>query len=305
MTPAPDSERGVDFADENSPIKSSLGEEEVKHPSTPKKRSISEVEITEEDRAALEVPDLIFVDDDNDDDNGMSPLKHQEKNWIRDLGLPLWSLKNIKNDEMLYGTVINTAQKIMRDQYISVNGFYDTGLSPMWNKDSNRWMTAAMFGPSPGDIEIWNEKDMVNILHNGSSHWITTVRKTHSDYVYVLDSIAKPSKPFACVKPSINLMLSQLYRYVIPQTDLIVHVPLGQNQSNSLDCGVFAIANTVEFCETRFERNFIYSFDTSQMRSHLIQCMKNMNFTPFPKTTKRYLYLQSINVKLSCTVNVV
>jgi Ulp1 family protease len=56
---------------------------------------------------------------------------------------------------------------------------------------------------------------------------------------------------------------------------MVVKLPEVQQQTNGFDCGVYAIANLVEFCSKgsfNFKRktNFIENY----MRSHLISCLE-------------------------------
>ena len=56
-----------------------------------------------------------------------------------------------------------------------------------------------------------------------------------------------------------------------------------QQQNNSVDCGIFAIAFCTEFCYTGKRGVLQAEFDILRMREHLINCFENMEMTPFPK----------------------
>ena len=57
-----------------------------------------------------------------------------------------------------------------------------------------------------------------------------------------------------------------------------------QQQQNTIDCAMFAIAFAVEICiGIDVER---ISFKQKDMRNHLLQCLLNHKITPFPKSDK-------------------
>ena len=58
-----------------------------------------------------------------------------------------------------------------------------------------------------------------------------------------------------------------------------------RQQDNSFDCGVYAIANAIEFVVDN--GNPMANYDIAIMRSHLIQCLKSGEFNPFPKCPKK------------------
>ena len=57
-----------------------------------------------------------------------------------------------------------------------------------------------------------------------------------------------------------------------------------------MNCGVFAIANVVEFCingYTELENcTRDWDFDEGNMRNHLVKCIKDGKFTCFPKVDR-------------------
>ena len=62
-----------------------------------------------------------------------------------------------------------------------------------------------------------------------------------------------------------------------------VNLPTVQQQTNSIDCGVFAIAYATEFCFNQYTGGNGLTFNTSVMRDHLLQCLSNKQLQPFPK----------------------
>ena len=57
-----------------------------------------------------------------------------------------------------------------------------------------------------------------------------------------------------------------------------------QQQDNSIDCGLFAIANMVEFCTNKYIGNLNLQFNTKYLREHLIFCLEQGHFRPFPRS---------------------
>ena len=65
---------------------------------------------------------------------------------------------------------------------------------------------------------------------------------------------------------------------------LNVHFPNIQMQRNSYDCGLFAIANATTLA---FGKNPVNeTYDTKELRPHLIRCLENREMTLFP--TKKF-----------------
>ncbi|CAG2210308.1 unnamed protein product [Mytilus edulis] len=80
---------------------------------------------------------------------------------------------------------------------------------------------------------------------------------------------------------SSEIQLSQIYSH--GKKRLLVKLPEVQKQTNSIDCGLFAIANAVEFCFTSFSGGIHVEFDTELLREHLVICLEKGEFIPFPK----------------------
>lgn len=62
-------------------------------------------------------------------------------------------------------------------------------------------------------------------------------------------------------------------------------IPPVAKQSNSIDCGLHAIAFVTYYC-TRKELCFDIIFDSSKFRSHLLYCFENNEISEFPLTKK-------------------
>jgi Ulp1 family protease len=99
-------------------------------------------------------------------------------------------------------------------------------------------------------IQCWTEQfgrfqrqdpPSVQIHHTGKSHWVTSLQDKKDGTVYVLDSY---SKTFT-LTPSLEIQLSAIYGQ--GKTNLLIK-PEVQQQTNGYNCGVYALANLVEFC---------------------------------------------------------
>jgi hypothetical protein len=81
----------------------------------------------------------------------------------------------------------------------------------------------------------------------------------------------------------------------------LVKIPEVQKQTNKIDCGLYAIANAVEFCFTSFSGGLHIEFNQQLMRDHLIACLEKGKFSVFSKVKVRS---SAKAVWLSQTVNV-
>ena len=78
------------------------------------------------------------------------------------------------------------------------------------------------------------------------------------------------------------------------------------HQTNSMDCGVFAIANMVNLI-SGIEPAYVL-YDKSKMRDHLFACMEAKKLTPFPHLTDeenvqasgRVLHMESEELHCTC-----
>ena len=77
-------------------------------------------------------------------------------------------------------------------------------------------------------------------------------------------------------------------------------------KTSTLDCGVFAIANAVEFCFTGYpelgQQKRDWDFDNYCMRDHLLDCLNNEEFRQFPKIVKEETEMATdiFNITISC-----
>ena len=123
----------------------------------------------------------------------------------------------------------------------------------------------------------------VQLHFDGTNHWTMSFSSYKDENcVYYIDSLGANLKD---LRNNVKIQLSQIYR--TSSSILQVKVPRVQQQPNSYDCGLFAIANVVEFCFNPNGFNTRVSYTVSKMREHLIECLERGNMTPFPKETVR------------------
>ena len=198
---------------------------------------------------------------------------------------------NIINNQALTSDIMDRANKILRNQFPEINGFQCTLLAPNLNFRTGEWDYALRLeSRTPPTVQIH---------HNGSFHWIVTVQ-SKNNRVYMLDS-----KYCNELSTSLRLQFSSLYGS--GKTCLNIFAPNVQQQhSSSLDCGVFAIANAVEFCFNGYpeleKKNRTWDFDTYVIRQHLLECLINEEFTIFPKikVSPVAMNVDVFDIKIDC-----
>ena len=87
-----------------------------------------------------------------------------------------------------------------------------------------------------------------------------------------------------------------------------VYIVSANRQRNGTDCGVYAIANMVEFCLNYHEDIQLSSgkigweFGASgALRDHLLSCINSLKFTEFPKICKKISYdVHKDYIKIDC-----
>ena len=82
-------------------------------------------------------------------------------------------------------------------------------------------------------------------------------------------------------------------------------------EENSHDCGLFAIANMLEFVTDRYsglrEDKLHFKFIQSEMREHPIKCLSQKFMEPFPKiklSTVREVIILSVDIDFLCCCSV-
>ena len=118
----------------------------------------------------------------------------------------------------------------------------------------------------------------VQILHNGTNHWLTSA-STRSGVV-VADSLF--------TEPNAATCQCLLHLYCLDKQECLEVTYIGvQRQTGSTQCGDFAIAFAAAFARILATGKPIESvtdmrFDQSGMRAHMIECLNANKFAQFP-----------------------
>ena len=194
-------------------------------------------------------------------DNGKSTISFQEKD-------------DILKDKKLCGNTMCYVQDMLKKQFSRIGGMQDTGYAPVL--ECNKWDYALRMKPVKAPA--------AQIHHTGEDHWVVSIQEEDNGEIYILDSLLGIIKRKGHLPASLEMQLSSAYgenRKVLKIT-----VPSIQQQTNGVDCGLFAIANLVEFCFNGFNGKEDLEFEIDFMRQHLVQCIENGLFTKFPKKKK-------------------
>lgn len=195
--------------------------------------------------------------------------------WIKELGLLPEHREDIVLGEALSGDVINASQRLLAQQFPTVNGL-----------QTSYFNAHRSFRRSNG----------VQIHYNSEYHWVTS------------STIGAPKKCCARVFDSKwNGRLSSQLEVQLAggerEKSGTLHVEISpvHQQYGVVDCGVFAIAFATDLCHELDP--VAAAYDQRKMREHLIACLERMTFQPFPqvKTNVRISARVFKTIKVYCT----
>ena len=109
---------------------------------------------------------------------------------------------------------------------------------------------------------------------SGASHWLCTLISVKELKVSIFDSRVSGSLNEATVLQLANLLHTNEQYFTIQR------VPV-QQQTGSVECGVFAIAFGIAVCMGRNPKDCV--FEQVKMREHLVLSLENKYFMPFPE----------------------
>ena len=184
----------------------------------------------------------------------------------------------LKPGNLIDSETINAAQKVILSQYKNIHGLQDCLLVPE-DKKNGRWVYRKKFSPI-------SNYPAAQIHPTGMKHWVLSIvmssPRNNKCEVFLLDSglYSRSLSP-----TMLEIQLAALYGKNCEH--IVVKRPIIQNQdSDKMNCAFFSIAYLIEYCENNFFDDTFsmdFEFDEYQMRSHLVQCIDNFKFTPFPK----------------------
>ena len=191
--------------------------------------------------------------------------------WLPDFDLNMHDKELIETNQWLTDKHMNAVNAILSKQFRNIQGFQDTKMTPFYNDNDKTWNTTRKFQTaSPPSTQIH---------FDGNCHW-TCSFSNNKGCVYYLDSMSEKLKH---LKFNIQIQLCQIYNV----NNLSIKLPRIQQQPNSYDCGLFAIANTVEFCHNPNKFNFNVTYKIEEMREHLCLCLERGKLYPFPKEEQK------------------
>ena len=208
----------------------------------------------------VDVEDPILIDDESDNagvENGVEEWHGWEEQELTDEEIDI-----IRSNRMLTDISINCAQNILKKQF-NVSGLQDTVLGQ-------------------GLIRFREEKKrFCQILHNGSLHWVAVSNLNSPE-----DSIAYFDSLFhGRVKDTIKLQICKIMK--CKSSTLTINVQPVQQQTNSVDCGIFSVAFMYyQLCGKNVS---LISLDPEKLRAHFLLCLQNGIFTDFPETNSSTL----------------
>ena len=145
---------------------------------------------------------------------------------------------------------INYAQTVIRSQF-SIKGMQ---------------LTLYQHTKKPPENEL-------QIIHCSSNHWITASTMFSSPgSVDVYDSLFD----------NVDCASSKVILDLFGDSKLHINMKKVQKQHGTDDCGLFAIAFAVSLARKVDPASSHVCFEQSRMRSHLINCLQEANFCPFP-----------------------
>lgn len=191
------------------------------------------------------------------------------------MNLNLNDKEEIENKHWLTDKHMTAVTNILKRQYTQLQGFQLTTNTPFFVEKDKKWNTDKKF--------YKQSAPSVQLHFDGQNHWAVSMQQLKEPhYIYYIDSLSDSLK---MLKNNVQIQLSQIY--TSQNSILQIKVPRVQQQPNSYDCGLFAIAHAVEFCYNNGQINTNVSFIVEEMRKHLVYCLENGKFYPFPKEIKK------------------
>ena len=126
----------------------------------------------------------------------------------------------------------------------------------------------------------------IQVLHVSGCHWVTVSNLNPKDGSCSFNS----ASIYDSIRPmSITLNLKkQICSFTRPTSEAFVFELMNiQTQTNSSDCGVFALAAAVELVEGH--NPVVCYWDCTRMRSHLLQCLMEGRMIRFPLIKQRHI----------------
>ena len=187
------------------------------------------------------------------------PKDRSSHAWIDELHLMDTDKTVVLSGDWINAAVINASQYILNKQFKAK--FQDVG-----------------YGMTMSYSIV--ESVFTQIIHDSNrNHWVTisNLDSSERENVFVFDSMF--SRGSSSMKAQVACLLhTSKSEFTLNFVD--VHKQTGSN-----DCGLFSIAYAVALCLGKNPSTVV--FDQPKMRSHLISCIEQQNFSLFPVRSER------------------
>ena len=141
-----------------------------------------------------------------------------------------------------------------------------------------------------------HKKEFSQILHTSTHHWVLVSNiGCKPSTINLYDSLCYGRLTSFVKKQIAGLLLEQ-------SPSITVNIQPVQQQSNSVDCGVFAIAFLVSILFNQDPT--CHTFNLGSMRQHLLKCLHQDVFEPFPMAKQQVQWKskpKSVKLPLMCS----
>nr|XP_047131872.1 uncharacterized protein LOC124810909 isoform X1 [Hydra vulgaris] len=125
-------------------------------------------------------------------------------------------------------------------------------------------------------FEILQSIPFVQILHDGNLHWVcVTTYNCKPGEIFLFDSLFHGSVSFDTKRQICSILHCDL-KYIV-----IKVLPI-QQQTNGVDCGMYAITWARQILEAKGVPSTTITFEQNKMRKHLLHCILNSQLDVFP-----------------------
>ena len=190
-------------------------------------------------------------------------------------------MSSIKSGDKLSDDHVNAANELLHSQFPDIQGL----CTPVLGQQ--------LCFPNFDKVLGYAGIPYIQVLHTGADHWVA-IQIISNNEVNVYNSLFATQHTYHVVEqiaailhssaPEINLKLEKV-----------------QFQTNTVDCGVYAIAFITDLCHNRDPACYKYA-GSMQLRKHLLKCFENGIMSPFPsaESQKNNAINKKIRVHCSC-----
>ena len=185
----------------------------------------------------------------------------------------------VSNGEQLTDSHINAGNQLLKSQFPDFQGLSSPVLGQTFSFPKFEWARG------------YAGQSYVQVLHNGSDHWIT-IEIISEEEVHIYDSLfTKPN--YFIIKQIASILQSRNHQIQIYSEKV-------QFQQNTIDCGVYALAFLTDLCH-KIDPSVCRYAESKALRKHLICCFQEGVMTPFPSSISRKGSPIIMNINLYCS----